>query len=44
MRKLVRKERDKITDSIVNDFRVFVNELPIRKRIKLAWKILIKTY
>ena len=44
LRKAVRKEKEKIAGAVVNDFRIFVNELPLRKRIKLAWKIITKTY
>jgi hypothetical protein len=40
LRQNVRREQSRIVDS----FSTFVNELPFRKRIKLAIKILLKRF
>jgi hypothetical protein len=44
MRKAVRREKEKVAGSVVDDFRIFINELPFKKRLSLAWRILWKTY
>jgi hypothetical protein len=44
VRKAVRREKEKVAGSVVDDFRIFINELPFKKRLSLAWRILWKTY
>jgi hypothetical protein len=43
-KKEIKKELNEKATIVVNDFRAFVKALPLRKRIKLAWKIVTKTY
>jgi len=44
MAKKIRREAKKNQLRVVNDFRVFIKELSVKNRIKLAWKVLTKTY
>lgn len=43
-RRTYRKEMQKNAGKTVDEFRMFINELPLNKRIKLAWRIIRKTY
>jgi hypothetical protein len=43
-RRAVRKVVNKKQNEIIDSFRKFIDGLPFKQRIKVAWKIITKTF